>query len=157
MSWMLLLSGLTWSYSWSVTTMRIVRWLLTGQYQSASVSIRRCWQSTGPSTVQHVTDHSTSKMSASLVATPSRSRFPHAAVYVSFKLIHQLICPARLALNQQLMHCVNFALCCYELFVCFAWTLSRYLLLYNNYYYYKCQNLSDTITTVAGALYQIYK
>ena len=28
---------------------------------------------------------------------------------------------------------------------------------YHYYYYYKCQDLSDAITTVAGALYKVYQ
>ena len=101
MSWMLLLSGLTWSYSWSAITTRTVRWLLTGQYQSASASIRLCSLSTDPSTVQPVTDRSTSKMSVSLVATPSRSQFLHAAAYAIFRLVcrNSVVCSIDLSKN----------------------------------------------------------
>ena len=111
--WMRLMLGLTWSYSWSAITTRTVRWLLTGRYPSVSVSIRRCWQSTGLSTARHATDHSTSKTSASLAATPSRSQSLPAVVYVSFESAH-LPWPTRLTVNSAIdswnhLKCMRFS------------------------------------------------
>ena len=34
---------------------------------------------------------------------------------------------------------------------------NRYFVTVAHYYYYKCQDLSDAITTVAGALYKVYQ